>query len=74
MLLLEGCHKSSGKTFNYLLQQNAKKQKFNPNKYIDYCIACDSCIEWFHFNCAGIRKGKKPGENDKWICINYQST
>lgn len=28
-------------------------------------IGCDSCLEWFHFLCAGIQKAPKT---KKWFC------
>ena len=44
--------------------ENLQKDNENPyvcpkcqNPVLDNCIACDSCDEWFHFDCLNIEKG-----------------
>ena len=34
-------------------------------------IGCDSCLEWYHLNCAGLNKIPK---SKKWFCISCYSS
>ena len=32
----------------------------------DRCVACDSCLQWLHFRCAGVKTAPKAG---CWFCM-----